>query len=112
MHAAVLWGGPNSALGAATAAVLHGLRYVAEQHTARVHLLMPYGTGRKSTRFVTVRLAQRVPAVWMRDGLPVVAPARAVVDACRGMGSVREVRALVTEAVQQGRTKWTGSRTS
>jgi hypothetical protein len=102
--AAVLWAGPDALLGAGTAALLHGLRYLPAAAIARVHVLMPHQIRRSSTGFVSVRRAHTMPAGWTRDGLLVVPPARAVIDACRGITNLRDVRALIAESVQRGRT--------
>lgn len=98
--AALLHAGPGSMLGAHSAARAHRLRTVPED--SRVHLLVEHARRPVPAGFVVVRRARCLPTPWLMDHLPVAPPARAVVDCCRTMRSLRPVRALVAEAVQRG----------
>jgi hypothetical protein len=64
-----------------------------------VEALVPAGRRRVSTDHVVVRPTTRHPGYWVRDGIRFAEPHRAVVDACRGLTSLRDARALVTGAV-------------
>lgn len=98
--AALLYGGPDSMLGGATAARLHGLRQLPDD--ARVHLLVPHPRQLGSTGFVVVRRTIHPPApIWFEEVLRAAPLPRAVVDACRGLPHLDQVRALVAEAVQR-----------
>ena len=100
--AALLYGGGRALLGGPTAAGLHALR--AAPRTARVHLLLPHRLRRASHGFVVVRRTENMPDPWSAGPWRVVPVARAVVDSCRDLGRIDDVRALMAEAVQQGRT--------
>jgi hypothetical protein len=45
-----------------------------------------------------------MPETRFVGGIPTAAPERAVLDACRGLTSLRDIRALLCEAVQRGLT--------
>lgn len=100
--AGLLYGGPAGLLGGATAAALHGLRQLPASRT--VHLLLPESVQRSESGFVRVRRTIVMPAPLFFDELRAVPVARAVVDACRRLRSLDEVRALVAESVQRGKT--------
>jgi len=69
-----------------------------------VDVLIPATTRRLSTGFVQVHRTTRMPAKpWSLDGLRWAPPARAVADAARGEIAPRDVRAIVADAVQQGK---------
>lgn len=102
LRAALLHGGPDALLTAATAAELHGLR--AAPRDLRVHLLLPHARRlRPVPQLVLTRSTRAAPSVRVA-GLPSVPLARAVVDACRPLRSLDDVRALVAESVQRGFT--------
>ena len=103
-RAVLLWAGPRAAITGDDAARMHGLRYLSQSAAHPIQVLLPHEVRRKPTGFAAVRRTRVMPPVWVRDGLQVVTPARAVIDACRAMDSLRDVRALVAEAVQRGRT--------
>jgi len=98
----LLYGGPGCLLGGATAVRLYGLRQVPPSRA--VHLLLPHHVHRSSRAFVRVRRSTAMPAPVHLDEWRVVPVARAVVDACRWMGQMDQVRALVAESVQQRKT--------
>lgn len=68
------------------------------------HLLARHDRRPASRDFVAVRRTIRELRYVTRDGLLVCSLPAAVVDACRSMVQLREVRALVAEAVQTRRT--------
>lgn len=99
LRAAVLWARPEAMLGAATAAVAHRLR--AAPRCAHVHLLVAATSKRASTSFVAVERTSRLPSpVWI-EGLPTAPLARAVLDTCRHLRDLADVRALIAESVQR-----------
>jgi hypothetical protein len=101
-RAALLWAGEAAMLGAATAARLHGLRYLPNNGDTKVHLLLPHQQRCSPQAFVVVRRGRELPTPWLRHDLPIAPPASAVVDTCRLLGDLRAVRALVAETVQRG----------
>lgn len=102
-RAALLHGGPRSQLAGRTAVL--GYRLRALRPDGRVHLLVPHGTQPGSTGLVTVTRTHRLPTPHLVAGLPTVPLPRAVVDAARSLGTLREVRALVAEPVQAQRVR-------
>lgn len=110
-RAALLWAGQfgpdgNAApvvLGCRTAVVLHGLQ--ALESAPVVDLLVPRPRRLTSTALVAVRTTGRPePSPLHVRGLAVCSVARAVADCSRELSRLREVRALVGEAVQTRRT--------
>ncbi|HEX3752023.1 MAG TPA: type IV toxin-antitoxin system AbiEi family antitoxin domain-containing protein [Streptosporangiaceae bacterium] len=99
--AALLHAGPRSVLTGLAAVRRHGFRVAAP---SVITVLVPAGARRQSTGFVQVQRTTRMPAEFGVDGeVRFVLAARAVADAARGIRSVREVRALVAQAIQQQR---------
>jgi hypothetical protein len=91
--------GPNSALTGTAALRHHGLR-VPEQRLITV--LVPAGQHRQSGGFVRIWPTVRMPEFVMADGaVRFTQAARAVADASRELGSLREVRAVTADAVQR-----------
>jgi hypothetical protein len=101
--AAALYAGEQAQITGLSALHWYGFRHAPA--TDKVHVLVPHATRRRSAGFVVV---QRTLALdpGARDGGPyrVVAAARAVVDACRSLTQLRDVRAIVAEAVQSRHT--------
>jgi hypothetical protein len=93
--------GPRSALSSRTACRWHGLDALAEE--PEVHVAVPADVRQASRGYVRVHPTIRPFNRYSRDGLPVVALARAVVDACVTLRQMNDVRALCAEAVQRGR---------
>ncbi len=102
LQTALLHAGPGSALSGAYACRAHGLRYVPAQ--APITVLVTNDRQPGSLRGLSIIRVRRMPRVRLIAGLPVVDPARAVLDACLVMTSLRDVRALVCESVQRGAT--------
>lgn len=67
-----------------------------------VDVLIPPGTRVVSTPYVRVRQSGRAARTWTRGGVRYAMPARALGDAARRTGDLREVRAVVLAAVADG----------
>lgn len=69
-----------------------------------VTVLIPARREARNVAFVRVRRTTRMPEVMLDDhGVRIVLPARAVADTARALSSLRDVRAVVADAVQSGR---------
>jgi hypothetical protein len=69
-----------------------------------VDVLVPASRRRSDAEFVRLHRTIRMPErSWQVGPLRLALPARAVADAVRGLTSLRDVRAVVADAVQQGR---------
>ncbi len=105
-HAALLYGGPRSVITGLAALRRHRLR-VPDRKTITV--LVPASRASPDCGFVRVAPTMRLPAACYSDGTIRFALAeRAVADAARELGSFRELRAVLADAVQKGRcrTEW------
>jgi hypothetical protein len=98
--AALLYAGPGSMI-TGLAAVRHfSIRGPVTEVT---DVLIPASRRRGDTSFVRVHRTTRMPDRVSHLGpLRYAPPARAVADAVRGLDDLREVRAVVADAVQQG----------
>lgn len=98
--AALLHAGPGSVLTGMTALRALGIT-AAEPETFDV--LVPASRRPANIAFVTIHRTARMPEGVTRQGrrLYALAP-RALADAARGMASLREVRALIADAIQRG----------
>lgn len=108
-RAAVLYGrlGGDSTvaiLGGLAACHVHGLRAAGAMTVDAVQLLLPRPRELAHSDFVVVRRAAGLGKVWQLSGLPLCSPARAIIDAARPMQNLDDVRALVAEGVQRGKT--------
>jgi hypothetical protein len=98
--AAMLYAGPGS--------VITGLAAVRQHHirgpvTELIDVLVPASRRRRDADFVRLHRTTRLPTqVWQLGPLRYVLPARAVADAVRDLTSLRDVRAMVADAVQRG----------
>ena len=96
----MLYAGPGS--------VITGLAAVRQHHirgpvTELVDVLIPASRRRRDTDFVRLHRTTRMPTrVWRFGPLRYALPARAVADAVRDLTSLRDVRAMVADAVQRG----------
>ena len=100
--AALLYAGPGSVITGPVALMHHGMRSPVPLEVADV--LVPVGRQRRSTGFVRLHRTNHLPSRFVtRDPLRFVLAARAVADTTRLLTDVRDVRAVVAEAVQQGR---------
>jgi hypothetical protein len=69
-----------------------------------VDVLVPANRQRHDAAFVRLHRTTRMPLrIWQAGPIRYVPPPRAVADAVRGMDSLRDVRAIVADAVQRGR---------
>jgi hypothetical protein len=99
--AALLHGGPESVLTGPAAVRRHGMSV---PDNGVVDILVPATTNPRSTSFVRVWRTHRMPTeVCVSDGIRYALPARAVADGVRSLGSGREARALMTQAIQRQR---------
>ena len=105
--AALLHAGPGAALDAATACRLFGLRVAAVTH---VHVVVPHARRPADVPWLIARRARFLPPVVRVGGLPVVALPHAVVATCARSGDLRDVRALIADAVQRRRVDVAGLR--
>lgn len=99
--AALVHAGPRSALTGMAAARHFGLR---TPDDGPVDVVIPIKVRRQSTGFVRVQRSERMPAeVCVEGEIRFVLPHRAVADAARSLKNIRDVRALIAQAVQQQR---------
>jgi hypothetical protein len=88
--------------------VITGLAAVRQHHirgpaTELIDVLVPASRKRRDTDFVRLHRTTRLPTrVWQLGPLHYAPPARAVADAVRDLTSLRDVRAMVADAVQRG----------
>ena len=98
--AAMLYAGPGS--------VITGLAAVRQHHirgpvTESVDVLIPASRRRRDADFVQLHRTTRLPTqVWQLGPLRYALSPRAVADAVRDLTSLRDVRAMVADAVQRG----------
>ena len=99
--AAVLYAGRGAVLTGLSALICHRIR---APMTDIVDVLVPIGCQRRDMEFVRLHRTSRMPEhVYRFGGLRYAMAARAVGDTVREMDSLREVRAVVADAVQRGR---------
>ena len=97
--AALLHAGSGSVL--TGPAALRGLG-ITDAEPARFDVLVPNSRRPQSMAFVTIHRTTRMPERVISEGRRLYTlPPRALVDTARGMTSLREVRALIAEAVQR-----------
>jgi hypothetical protein len=97
--AALLYAGPGSVITGPAALRSHHIRC---ELTEIVDVLVPAGRQRRDTNFVRLHRTSRMPArIWEAGPVRYAMPGRAVADAVRGMTSLRDVRAVVADAVQR-----------
>jgi hypothetical protein len=99
--AALLYAGPGSVLTGPAALNLHAIRVPICQ---TMDVLVPAQRRRRDIGFVRLHRTTRMPAGVRASGVVRYAPAaRAVADAARLLTDIRDVRAVVADAVQHGR---------
>ena len=99
--AALLYAGPKSLLTGAVAVRRHRLECAGLN---QVDVLVPEGVRVRSAGYVRIVRTGRMPVKWSRTNrIRFVPLARAVADATRFMTSLGDVRAVVAEAIQNGR---------
>jgi hypothetical protein len=97
--AALLYAGPGSVITGAAALRSHHIRC---ELTEIVDVLVPAGRQRRDTNFVRLHRTSRMPArIWEAGPVRYVPASRAVADTVRGLTSLRDVRAVVADAVQR-----------
>ena len=97
--AALLYAGPGSVITGSAALRCHHIR---TELTEIVDVLVPAARQRRDTGFVKLHRTTRMPGrIWEAGPVRYVMPSRAVADAARGMTSLRDVRAVVADAVQR-----------
>ena len=99
--AALLHAGDGSLVTGPAALRSHDIR---TEVTEIVDVLVPAARQRRDTGFVKLHRTTRMPEkFWETGPVRYVMPARAVADTVRGMTSLRDVRAVVADAVQRRR---------
>jgi very-short-patch-repair endonuclease len=97
--AALLYAGSGSVITGAAALRHQGLR---APGTDKITVLIPAGRTIKSVSFVQVQRTTRMPPVFLTDGpVRVALPPRAAADAARNLTGLRDVRAVIADAVQK-----------
>lgn len=100
--AALLYAGPRSLVTGPVALMHYGLRNPAILET--VDVLVPASRQRQSTAFARLHRTARLPARVVSSGpVRLVPVARAVADTARLLTELRDVRAVVADAVQRRR---------
>jgi hypothetical protein len=98
--AALLYGGKGSVITGPAALRAHRIRGA---QSKLVDVLVPAARQRRDAAFVRLHRTTRMPGrVWKFGPLRYAPPARAVADAVRDLCSLRDVRAVVADAVQRG----------
>jgi hypothetical protein len=98
--AAMLYAGRGSVITGLAAVRQHHIRGPAAEV---IDVLVPASRKRQDAAFVRLHRTARLPRrIWSLGPLHYALPARAVADAARGLASLRDVRAMVADAVQRG----------
>jgi len=99
--AALLHGGQGSVITGLAALRQHHIRGPGAE---LIDVLVPAPRRRQNAAFVRLHRTTRMPKrIWRLGPLHYTLPARAVADAARSLASLRDVRAIVADAVQRGR---------
>ena len=97
--AALLYAGPGSVITGPAALRSHHIR---TELTDIVDVLVPAARRRRDTQFVRLHRTTRMPErIWQAGLVRYAPPPRAVADAVRALTSLRDVRAVVADAVQR-----------
>lgn len=102
VRAALLHAGPSAVVTGGRGCSAYGMRYVPAG--LPLVLLVPTTVSRKKTALADLRRVSTMPRFRLLQGVPVTLPERAVLDACQGTVSLRDVRAMLCESVQRGLT--------
>ena len=98
--AAMLYAGRGSVITGPAAVQQHHIRGPAAE---LIDVLIPASRQRRDAAFVRLHRTTRMPTrVWRFGPLHYALPARAVADTVRDLTSLRDVRAMVADAVQRG----------
>ncbi|HEX5597100.1 MAG TPA: type IV toxin-antitoxin system AbiEi family antitoxin domain-containing protein [Micromonosporaceae bacterium] len=101
--AAALYAPVGAQLTGISALRLYGFRHLPQDE--RIHLLIPHSSRRTSRGFVLFQRTHRLdPNARVRGGYRICSVARSVADAARQLNELRDVRALVAEAIQNRHT--------
>jgi hypothetical protein len=100
--AALLYAGPNALITGAAALRYYEFRQIPPQGNDAVDILLPARFQRASTGCARVHRTAHMPLIWATGPAErrYVYPARAVADTARWLTDLRDVRALVGDAVQ------------
>jgi hypothetical protein len=99
--AAQLYGGPRSVVTGSAAALSHGIR---ASRSEFVDVLVPLTRQRRDSGFARLHRTSRMPErVYDFGPIRFALAPRAVADTVRGLSSLRDVRAVVADAVQRQR---------
>jgi hypothetical protein len=99
--AAMLYGGIGSVVTGVSALRIHNIR---ADTSDLVDVLVPVTCQRRDAGFVRLHRTERMPErIWRKGGVFYALAPRAVGDAVRWMSSLRDVRAVVSDAVQSQR---------
>ncbi|HET9966728.1 MAG TPA: hypothetical protein VFQ68_00750 [Streptosporangiaceae bacterium] len=97
--AALLYAGTGSMVTGMAALRCH---HLGKAMPELVDVLVPVARQRRDAGFVRLHRTTRMPErIWERGPIRYVPPSRAVADAVRAMDSLRDVRAVVADAVQR-----------
>ena len=98
--AAMLYAGRGSVITGLAAVRQHHIRGPAAEF---IDVLVPASRRRQDAAFARLQRTTRIPRrIWQFGPLHYALPARAVADAVRDLTSLRDVRAMVADAVQRG----------
>jgi hypothetical protein len=97
--AALAYVGAGAVVTGHAALQAYGVR--AARRQSDIHVLQPAHRQRGSHGFVRTSRTHHPPVPLMRSGIPYASPARALVDACREMSDLDQVRELVAEVIQR-----------
>lgn len=100
VEAALLYCGDQAVITGLESCRRQGLRRPAQRGDP-VHLLLPAHLKTMSSGYVLVERTTRMPTAIPVDGLPLAPAARSVLDECRRLTKLGQVRALLAEVVQQ-----------
>jgi hypothetical protein len=97
--AAMLYGGFGSVVTGASALQIHRIRI---EPSDGIDVLVPGTCQRRNAGFVRLHRTERMPErIWMETGVQYALAARAVGDTVRWMSSLRDIRGVVSDAVQR-----------
>jgi hypothetical protein len=104
--AALLLGGPDAVVTGVEACRRLGMRRgpAALRSSAapvEVALIVPHDRQVRDVGFVHVERSTRMPTPWIRGGIPLAPPDRALMSAVRRMNDYREIAELLAEGVQR-----------
>jgi hypothetical protein len=100
--AAILYAGPHALITGTAALRFYEFRQIPGHSGNVIDILIPARSQRTSTGWVRVHRTSHMPTLWARgpSARRFAPPARAVADTARWVTDLREVRALVGDAVQ------------